>query len=143
MSELLVHDCNVIYTLHKKWSFSLRISSLNVRIWSHLLKKSLMENFIYCAVITVTEEKVLLNWLNCFLNLILVGSPRIIWIMLYDFMSQFSSIVKLFMVKVDSVNLCQWSMFLWIMIWTASYPLLINSHIFELFLLTSQGRHLF
>ena len=71
-----------------------------------------MENFIYCAVITVTEEKVLLNWLNCFLNLILVGSPRIIWIMLYDFMSQFSSIVKLFMVKVDSVNLCQWSMFL-------------------------------
>ena len=71
-----------------------------------------MENFIYCAVVTVTEEKVLLNWLNCFLNLILVGSPRIIWIMLYDFMSQFSSIVKLFMVKVDSVNLCQWSMFL-------------------------------
>ena len=55
-----------------------------MRIWSHLLKESLMENFIYCAVIAVTEEKVL-NWLNCFLILILVGIPRIIWIMLYDF----------------------------------------------------------
>ena len=31
--------------LHKKWSF--------LRIWSHLLKKSLMENFIFCAVPTV------------------------------------------------------------------------------------------
>ena len=29
------------YKLHKKWSF--------LRIWSHLLKKSLMENFIFCA----------------------------------------------------------------------------------------------
>ena len=40
-------------TLHKKWSFPLRISLVNVtgklRIWSHLLKKSLMENFIFCA----------------------------------------------------------------------------------------------
>ena len=40
----------------KKWSFPLRISSLNVtfsflRIWAHLLKKSLMENFIFCAVV--------------------------------------------------------------------------------------------
>ena len=26
-----------------------------LRIWSHLLKKSLMENFIFCAVIVVTE----------------------------------------------------------------------------------------
>ena len=31
------------YTQHKKWSFPLRISSAN-------LKKSLMENFIFCAV---------------------------------------------------------------------------------------------
>ena len=47
-------------TLHKKWRFPIRISSVNVtksavvrrklRIWSHLLKKSLMENFIFCAV---------------------------------------------------------------------------------------------
>ena len=39
--------------LHKQWSFSLRISSVNVTksaVWSHLLKKSLMENFIFCAV---------------------------------------------------------------------------------------------
>ena len=37
------------YSLLKKWSFPLRISSVNVD-WSHLLKKSLMENFIFCAV---------------------------------------------------------------------------------------------
>ena len=45
-------------SLHKKWGFLLRISSVNVaksaencqrklRIWNHLLKKSLMENFIF------------------------------------------------------------------------------------------------
>ena len=52
---------NYINTLHKKWRFPLRISSVNVtkilrklQIWSLLLKKSLMENFIFCAVITVS-----------------------------------------------------------------------------------------
>ena len=42
------------YSLHKKWSFPLRISSVKrddicrkLRIWSHLLMKSLMENFIF------------------------------------------------------------------------------------------------
>ena len=39
-------------TLHKKWSFPLRISSVNVtKSQSHLLKKSVMENLIFCAVI--------------------------------------------------------------------------------------------
>ena len=48
-------------TLYKKWSFPLRICPVNVtqstenchrklRIWSHLLEKSLMENFIFCSV---------------------------------------------------------------------------------------------
>ena len=49
------------YTLYKKWSFRLRISSVNVaksakklRIWSHLLKKSLMQNFIFlCSKISM------------------------------------------------------------------------------------------
>ena len=44
-------------TLHKKMKFSIKdffskydqIRSY-LRIWSHLLKKSLMENFIFCAV---------------------------------------------------------------------------------------------
>ena len=27
-----------------------------LRIWSHLLKKSLMENFIFCAVVTIFDE---------------------------------------------------------------------------------------
>ena len=33
-----------------------------LRIWSHLLKKSLMENFTFCAVYF------LLNWNNCRIN---------------------------------------------------------------------------
>ena len=40
-------------TLHKKRRFPLRIFSVNVtklRIWSRLLKKSLMEIFAFCAV---------------------------------------------------------------------------------------------
>ena len=47
------------FTLHKKWSFPLRISSVSkchqicslLRIWSHLLKKTLMENFVFYAVL--------------------------------------------------------------------------------------------
>ena len=49
----------------QKMKFSLRISSVNVTksagnfysIWSHLLKKSLMENFILCAVDAVLLDK--------------------------------------------------------------------------------------
>ena len=43
----------------KHWSFPLKISSVNgfqiwsfMRIWSHLLKESLMEKFIFCAMIS-------------------------------------------------------------------------------------------
>ena len=35
--------------LHKKMKFSMQI-------WSHLLKKSLMENFVFCAVPPATEQ---------------------------------------------------------------------------------------
>ena len=35
--------------LHKKWSFPLRISSVSV---TKLVKKSLLENFIFCAVLS-------------------------------------------------------------------------------------------
>ena len=38
-----VHWERNLVTLHKNWGFPLRIS--------HLLKKSLMENFIFCAVL--------------------------------------------------------------------------------------------
>ena len=44
-------------SLHKKWSFPLRTPSVNVtkigsflRIWAHLLQKSLIENFNFSAV---------------------------------------------------------------------------------------------
>ena len=38
----------------KKWSFPLRISSHLLGIWSHLLKKSLMENIIFCTVSSIS-----------------------------------------------------------------------------------------
>ena len=48
----------------QKIGFPLRISSVNVtkcvgrlRIWSYLLKKSLVENFIFCAVIRTNAKK--------------------------------------------------------------------------------------
>ena len=52
---LTLLDINIC-SLHKKWSFPLRISSVNVtesaflRICAHLLKKSLIKNFIFSAV---------------------------------------------------------------------------------------------
>ena len=55
LGKILIQDQNL--TLHKKWIFPLRIFSVNVtqsaiflQIWSHLLKKSLTEKFIFCAV---------------------------------------------------------------------------------------------
>ena len=41
---------NLCISLHKKWSFSLRISSVNVTKSAVLVKKSFVENFIFCAV---------------------------------------------------------------------------------------------
>ena len=47
------------HTLHKKKFFPLRISSVNVTKsavscgWSHLLKKFLIENYIFCVVIAI------------------------------------------------------------------------------------------
>ena len=38
-----------------------------LRIWSQLLKKSLMENFIFCAVIA-NKKKIFLFWLSQWLN---------------------------------------------------------------------------
>ena len=50
-----IHFLNVAKcTLHKKWSFPLRISSRirrKIRISSHLLNNSLIENFIFCALV--------------------------------------------------------------------------------------------
>ena len=55
----------------QKWTLLLRIYSVNVTksegnwIWSHLLKKSLMENFIFCAVIQGS-----LNWFPLSIDLL-------------------------------------------------------------------------
>ena len=56
-------------SLHKKWRFPFRISSVNVTwIWSHLLKKSFIENFIFCAVYITfkTQFHILVLMLFCF-----------------------------------------------------------------------------
>ena len=63
MSDLRMMDCQDFYnnlahlSLHKKMKFSIKdfFSKCEqirrkLRICSHLLKKSLMENFIFCAV---------------------------------------------------------------------------------------------
>ena len=46
MSKLWLTNFLSILPLHKQWSFPLRI-------WSHLLNKSLMQNFNFCALILV------------------------------------------------------------------------------------------
>ena len=61
INHAILYRLHKIYhnTLHKKWSFPLKISSVNVTkppIWSHLLKKSLMKNFIVCAVTPVYSD---------------------------------------------------------------------------------------
>ena len=42
-----------LIALHKRWSFPVRISLVNLRIWSHLLEKYLTQKFIFYAVLTV------------------------------------------------------------------------------------------
>ena len=62
-------------SLYKKWSFPLRISSVNVTKsagncgWPHLLKKTLIVNFIFCAVF----DRVLNLPLWCLRNLTFIG----------------------------------------------------------------------
>ena len=65
--------CTVIVfkSLHKKWSFPLRISSADVtksaRNWRNLLK-FLMENFIFCAVKAILTDSGEINSINLWFN---------------------------------------------------------------------------
>ena len=54
---MLIITTNTVHTAQKKMKFSIKdlFSKCDqirwkLRIWSHLQKKSLMENFIFCAV---------------------------------------------------------------------------------------------
>ena len=69
--------------LDKKWSFPLRISSVNVtnflRIWSHLLTKSLMENFNFSEVMRCGQaysEPNETSKMNIFAKIVLTGFSR-------------------------------------------------------------------
>ena len=64
------------FTQHKKWSFPLRISSVNLQIWSHLLKKSLMENFIFCVVSHNSKTSSILVRKLKFLKKMVVSSAK-------------------------------------------------------------------
>ena len=70
------YQIRMSFDIAEKWSFSLRISSVNVtkstvlenparRIWSHLQKKFLMKNFIFCAVRNYSENKILKKNIRC------------------------------------------------------------------------------
>ena len=64
------------FTLHKKWSFPLWISTVNLRIWSYLLKKSLMENFIFCVVSHNSKTSSILVRKLKFLKKMVVSSAK-------------------------------------------------------------------
>ena len=63
-SRRIMKDAKMKHTVYtvQETNFPLRISSVYVtkstwmQIWSHLLKKSLMENFIFCAVLVVSHH---------------------------------------------------------------------------------------
>ena len=52
----------VLNTLHKKMKFSIKdffskCDQIQIHQWSHLLKKSLIENFIFCAMIRLLNVR--------------------------------------------------------------------------------------
>ena len=57
-------------TMGKKWSFPVKVSSLNVikllQMWSHLLKKPSLKNSVFCAASSVLKNKFF--WLSQCLN---------------------------------------------------------------------------
>ena len=50
MTYIEVTSCSYIVNTAQKMKFPINDFFSFMRIWSHLLKKSLMENFIFCAV---------------------------------------------------------------------------------------------
>ena len=75
MQQILQHNrkqtwnIGTKWTLYKKWSFPLRISSVNMikwflRIWSHLLKKCLIENFIFVQ----WDWHISIQWIEVWFN---------------------------------------------------------------------------
>ena len=94
---------SALFALYKKSSFSLRISSVDVtksaetgnpeiRIWSHLLKKFVMENFIFCAVLPSIfnlRKYGLLHYLICKI------SAKAQWQKYMNYVTQESGLLKM------------------------------------------------
>ena len=81
----------VAVSVHKKRSFPLRNSSVNVTksfllFWSHLLKKSLMGHFIFCALVfacsTLIPEQILLLDINLIKLHYTTYFPSNLWILI-------------------------------------------------------------
>ena len=58
--QLREKDSSMFPDIHtaQEMKFSIKDFFSKLRIWSHLLKKSLMENFIFCAVSSLELTKV-------------------------------------------------------------------------------------
>ena len=56
MTYIEVTSCSYIVNTAQKMKFPINDFFSFMRIWSHLLKKSLMENFIFCAVKTLERR---------------------------------------------------------------------------------------
>ena len=71
----------------------------NLGIWSHLLKKSLMENFIFCAVYDLEEHAI-----HCKLhaNLVIFSNSLLIQLILLLFVSYYLVFIKDVAVKLRS-----------------------------------------
>ena len=101
---------NVQNSLHKKGSFPLRTFLVNVRIWSHLLKKSLMKNFIFCAVIWT-----ILRWFawalsNCAQTNF--KKMQFIWIMFSGFIHEMQKLfTKPFLSVWSNAEVMKWTKF--------------------------------
>ena len=94
----------------KKWNFPLRISSVNMtkirsflRIWSHLLNKSSMENFIFCAVSLgifeshhseVNYYQIIFQRNNCWMESLLENCPNTEFFLVHIF--QYSDWIRRF-----------------------------------------------
>ena len=92
----------------QKMKFSITDFSIFLRIWSHLLKKSLMENFIFCTVSSSTRSYAITNsyyyfclWFNSIFKMIcsfwLMGNRYVILIIPNDNLKKVEKSLRLSM----------------------------------------------
>ena len=91
----------VVSPLHKNWSFPLRILSVNV---SHLLKKSLTENFIFCAVVFFyrsNHSQILFKKIGILKNFAIITRKNMCWSLFLIKLQAWKPQHKCFPVKIS------------------------------------------